>query len=121
MHDRVTPSPSGGGLGWGWCVQRTPYLDHYVINIPQDLVIPESQDAKSFGLEVPGPLGIEGNRFCMLASVKLYGQATFHADKIHNVTANGVLSAKPVTLGLAHSQMAPQILFCVSEIASQST
>jgi hypothetical protein len=99
----LIPSPSGGGLGWGWCIQHTPYLCFDTINVLQDIVVPESQDPVSFGLKMLRAMGVEGSGLSMLTSVNLYGEATFHADKVHHVIANGVLSAKPVTLELTHS------------------
>jgi hypothetical protein len=114
----LIPSPSGGGLGWGWCIQSTPYHGLYTINVFQDFVVPGSQDAKSFGLEVPGTLGVEGLPFGMLASVNLNRKPRLHADKVHNVGSEGMLSAKPVALKLTHAEMTPQMLLCVGEVAS---
>jgi len=39
----------------------------------------------------------------MLATINFNGNTRFHADKVQYVIANWVLSAKPVTLELAHS------------------
>jgi hypothetical protein len=55
----------------------------------------------------------------MLTAINLYGKATFNADEVHYEFPDGMLLAKSVTVELTFSEMAPQALLCISEIASQ--
>jgi hypothetical protein len=46
--------------------------------------------------------------FHMLPAVNFYGNASFHADKIHHILSNGMLSTKSIAGKLAHAQLPPQ-------------
>ena len=54
------------------------------------------------------------NMFHMLPAINFYGNASFHADKVHHILSNGLLSTKSIAGKLAHAQLPPQKLFCIS-------
>ena len=62
----------------------------------QDLVVPESQDAKSLGLQQRGPLTVFAPTLLMLASINFDDKPSLHADEINNVAADWGLPAELV-------------------------
>jgi len=107
------PSPlAGEGQGGGSSFhQLFPYdfLDR--LNLHQYLIIPESQNAKPLRLEPRCALSIISRLFSMLPSVQFNNQLLFKTDKIYNIRCDRLLSSKPVSSHLLHSQVGPQSLF----------
>jgi hypothetical protein len=112
----ISPSPSRGRLGWGWGTplpQRSPNRSRHPVNIPQHLVVPETQDPEPCTLEIFRPCCVFDFALAMLTSIHFYGKHRLETNEIDYVISEGVLSAKPEFRNLLSPQRAPQALLSV--------
>ena len=75
--------------------------------IPQRLMIPESDDSESVRFESRGSRGILLDFFRMLPAVDLDNQAMSQATEIHNVIADRMLTAKLRTAETLRAKLLP--------------
>mgnify|MGYP001812473683 FL=1 len=66
----------------------------HTIEIPDDLVVPETQHAIAFTLKVPGSCCVRRLLFHVLATIQLNHQAPFRTAEINDVTGYRVLSTE---------------------------
>jgi len=75
------------------------------VEIRHDVVVPETQHAKSLRLQI-GVTFLIRHRFGMLSAINFYDQAGFEADKVDDVMINGFLASETTTV-FAVTQNAP--------------
>jgi len=78
-------------------------------------LIPESQHLIPFSPEpfITNPIAWME---CVLPSVQLYDHFLFEVHKIHNITANWLLTTKLETFYLSVSQVPPQMSLCIRRV-----
>ncbi len=79
---------------------RLEFLEH--------LMIPISENPEP-GLTQEGiPPPVVGHCFRVLTAIELHHQMCFEADKIHDIGADRMLTAKPAAFQLSSSEMPPE-------------
>jgi hypothetical protein len=89
------------------CLQRVHDARHYPIEIRQNVIVPEAQDAKPLFFEKRRPPGVILSLFIMLAAVCLNHQSTLEAYEIYDIRPNPDLPSKLATHDLPAPQTGP--------------
>jgi hypothetical protein len=89
------------------------------VEICQDLVVPESEDAIAFALQEPASLGLPWRRAIVLTAVDFEDQPGLVAHEIGDVAAQRYLAPELVPLRLMRAQYSPDPPFRVSHVLSQ--
>jgi hypothetical protein len=107
----ISPSPSRGGLGWGWVcsrLQREPNRFQYAIHFIEHLIVPESQHEKSGVLKQCSTLRISSDRIRVLAAIEFNVKHFLKADKIQDVIAEWMRATKLAAARLPQTQALPR-------------
>ena len=89
------------------------------LGIGQDIIVPESENTIAVPLE-PGSAFLIGiYSHCMLPTVELDDEKSFHGRKVCNVGADGRLAAKLDAFEVTISKMLPKLLFRVGRLLTQ--
>ena len=111
----VFPSPCG--RGWG----RGDFGDgrQNALKIFEDFVIPETQNRVAQGAQIGVARLITFEGASVLAAVEFDDEPEFGADEVHDVGADGLLTAELVAIHLAVAQLAPEQGFGIGGLAAQ--
>jgi hypothetical protein len=100
---------------------RTSSKDYLkdTMDIGKNIIVPESQNAKSLSLE-PGitPLVLVAPD-CMLSSVKLDHDPFLKADEVYDILSYGLLPLEFQAIHPFRPKVLPQEMFCISGAFSQ--
>jgi hypothetical protein len=95
------------GLGGGDAAHLVSDRVMDAVEICQDLVVPEPQDAIAFVLQEPTSLGLPRRRVIVLTAVDFHDQPGLVAHKISNVAADRQLAAELLSLHLMRAHDLP--------------
>jgi hypothetical protein len=86
--------------------KSNPDCLQYALDVVEDFVVPEPQHLIPLGSK---PLFASSilRAVQMLTAIQFYDQPVFKVDKIHNISANGLLAAKLETFYLPISETLP--------------
>ena len=88
--------------------QRIPYRLLDCLDISQDVLIPESQDAEPLSFQPCRPVCIRCDLFRMLASIYFDNQSLLKTYKINDVRAQWLLPPELLSLQLSEANVLPQ-------------
>src|SRR5271163_2656800 len=90
------------------------------VEIIQDLVVPQPENAIALVLQELGSLGFPVRQVIVLATIDLHDQSRIMTNKIGNVSADQHLAAELLRFYLTQAQYMPDLLLCLGHIPSQS-
>ena len=90
----------GSAVGSG-AQRRRDHLEH-AVDIPEHVIVPETEDGEAARFDRGGAIGVGFGR--MLAAVQLDDQLRRNAGEVRDMAADGILTAEFMTIELARAE-----------------
>ena len=92
---------------------------YYCVRLGKHRVVPEAEHLEAKSCEVVIPMGILGCLLNVLAAVYLDDEASFQANEINDVGANGSLTAELEAVDLTQAKVRPEFALRVCQATSE--
>lgn len=100
-------------------LQHSKNLPHHILRAQQHVIIPKAQHAVAFALENRAAPLVVVDRIEMLPSIQLDHQPCRHADEIHDVAGQWILTTERAATDLSQPQVMPQPTFRIGAPMTQ--
>jgi len=101
--------------------QRIGDAGQHAIEIPEDIIIPESDDSKSMGFEPRSPCSIFIGLLLMLTAIHFHHQSMPQAAEIDDVITDSMLTAELRAIESLGAEILPEETFCRSLFLAEAT